>query len=178
MQNALDNASVACSRPSRSYAKSNKITGMGINGARVKELRTGKGWSQTKLEEVSGVSQSNISRIEQGKTLQGLADTGPALARALEVDPSSIYDDAPEPAQVQRVPSSEAAPVSGARDGFDDVAAELLAGTPEASRPAVEATLLKIQRSGSMQSLDIPLTVASLEDLVKVVSRHTRRRVR
>ena len=60
----------------------------------------------------------------------------------------------------------------------DQVAAALLDETPEAARPGVEATLAKIRRSGSMQSLDIPLTVASLGDLVRVVSRHTLHRGR
>ena len=178
MHGALDNARQDRSRPSLAYAGSDKIAPMGINGARVKELRTGKGWSQVKLEEESGVSQSNISRIEQGKTIQGLAGTGPALARALGVDPRDIEDGAPEPSEIQTVPHADAAPTAGARGEFDQVAADLLAETPDAQRSATESAIAKIRRSGSMQSLDIPLTGAALEALVKVVSRHTRHRVR
>ena len=83
-----------------------------------------------------------------------------------------------QPVNIQNVPHADAAPTAGARGEFDQVAAALLDETPEAARPSVEAMLAKIRRSGSMQSLDIPLTVASLGDLVRVVSRHTLHRSR
>ena len=150
---------------------------MSIRADLIRELRTARGWTQARLAEAAGISQGTYSRIERGESMGSLSATMAALERALCVAPGTLTSDV-SLQDIQMVPSPDAAPTSGGRGEFDQVAEELLAGTPEGQRPAVEATLDKIRRSGSMQSLDIPLTVAALEDLVKVVSRHTRRRVR
>lgn len=150
---------------------------MSIRADLIRELRTTRGWTQTQIATAAGISQGTYSRIERGESVSSLAATMAALERALQVAPGTLTSDV-SLQDIQMVPTPEAAPTSGGRGEFDQVAGELIAGTPEAQRPAIEATLDKIRRSGSMQSLDIPLTVAALEDLVRVVSRHTSRRAR
>lgn len=52
-------------------------------GERVARLREARGWSQTELSRQSGVLQSDISRLEAGKTKRASALTVERLARAL-----------------------------------------------------------------------------------------------
>ena len=51
-------------------------------GARIRQLRTAKGVSQTELAERAGLVQCHIVRIEQGRYSVGL-DTLQAIAKAL-----------------------------------------------------------------------------------------------
>lgn len=150
---------------------------MGIRHDLLKEMRRARGWTQAQLADAAGIAQGTYSRIERGESVSSQASTMSALERALSLAPGTLTGEAPPP-DIQTIPAPEAAPVNGSRVEFDQVAADLLAETPEAQRPAVEAAVEKIRRSGSMQSLDIPLTVAALDALVKVVSRHTRYRNR
>lgn len=161
----------------RRYSQTNTLRRMAIRNDLIRELRTARGWNQTKLAEAAGISQGTLSRIERGESVSSLAGTMAALERALVVAPGTLTGETPAQ-DIRTTPAPDAAPVNGARTEFDQVAADLLAETPEAQRPAVEASVEKIRRSGSMQSLDIPLTVASLDALVRVVSRHTRHRAR
>ena len=148
---------------------------MGIQTDRIKELRKAKGWNQTQLAEQAGIAQGTLSRIERGESVSSQAATIGALEKALGVPPGSLMDATIE---VRVEPHADAAPINGAREEYDEVEREVLANTPEGSLPTVRAALDKIRRSGSMQSLDIPLTPASLEEMVRVVSRHSRRRNR
>lgn len=73
MHGLLENASAACIEPLHRYAFANTIAGMddtgdgrGIDGARVRDLRKARGWTQIDLAKASGVSQSALSRIERG----------------------------------------------------------------------------------------------------------------
>lgn len=150
---------------------------MAIRNDLLRDLRKQKGWTQAQLAERAGIVQGTYSRIERGESVSSQAATMHALERALELAPGTLTG-TEQPVNIQNVPHADAAPTTGARGEFDQVAAALLDETPEAARPGVEATLAKIRRSGSMQSLDIPLTVASLGDLVRVVSRHTLHRGR
>jgi transcriptional regulator with XRE-family HTH domain len=150
---------------------------MAIRSDLLRDLRRARGWTQAQLAEAAGIAQGTYSRIERGESVSSQATTMAALERALGVAPGSLTGDG-NPSDTQVHPSPEAAPTTGARAEFDQAAADLLAETPEAQRPAVEAAIGKIQRSGSMQSLDMPVTVASLDALVKVVFRHTRHRPR
>ncbi len=58
-------------------------------GKMVRALRDLKGWSQLDLAEASGISQTNISAIENGRVQVG-KERSIALAEALNVHPSSI----------------------------------------------------------------------------------------
>ncbi len=150
---------------------------MAIRNDLLRELRRARGWTQAQLADAAGIAQGTYSRIERGESVNSLAGTMAALERALSVASGTLTGDAPSP-DLQTIPAPEASPVNGARTEFDQVAADLLAETPEPQRPAVEVAVEKVRRSGAMQSLDIPLTVAGLDALVKVVSRHTRHRTR
>lgn len=167
---SLDESSLA-------YQRAHTIRGMAIRNDLLRDLRKARGWTQAQLAEAAGIAQGTYSRIERGESVSSQATTMAALERALGIAPGSLTGDG-NPPDTQAFPSPEAAPTTGARGEFDQVAADLLAETPEAQRPAVEVAIGKIQRSGSMQSLDIPLTVAALDALVRVVSRHTRHRAR
>lgn len=58
-------------------------------GEMVRTLRDLKGWSQLDLAEVSGISQTNISAIENGRVKIG-KERSITLAEALNVHPGSI----------------------------------------------------------------------------------------
>jgi len=60
-----------------------------LPGEMVKELRELKGWSQLDLAEVSGISQTNISAIENGRVTLG-KERSIALAKSFNVHPASI----------------------------------------------------------------------------------------
>jgi transcriptional regulator with XRE-family HTH domain len=161
------------------YQRVHKLQGMSEAHTRVRDLRKAKGWSQIELAKRAGITQSTVSRVEAGDSKSSTADTMASLERALDLPPGSLTASSGVPLpEMQTVPSPDAAPTNGARSEFDGVAEELLASTPDAVRPGVAETLEKIRRSSSMQKLDMPLTVAALEDLVRVVSRHTVRRGR
>lgn len=53
-----------------------------MSGERLKALRIGKGWTQDKLSEKSGVSQGHISDLEHGRHLMDVP-TAQRLAKAL-----------------------------------------------------------------------------------------------
>ncbi len=58
-------------------------------GEMVRALRELKGWSQLDLADASGISQTNISAIENGRVQVG-KERSIALAEALNVHPGSI----------------------------------------------------------------------------------------
>jgi len=58
-------------------------------GEMVRTLRDFKGWSQTDLAKATGISQTNISAIENGRVQLG-KDRAIVLAEALHVHPASI----------------------------------------------------------------------------------------
>jgi transcriptional regulator with XRE-family HTH domain len=58
-------------------------------GEMVKTLRELKGWSQLELAEHTGISQANISAIENGRVEIG-KQRAIAFAQALNVHPASI----------------------------------------------------------------------------------------
>ena len=58
-------------------------------GEMVRELRYLKGWSQLDLAAETGISQTNISAIENGRVQLG-KDRAIVLAEALSVHPASI----------------------------------------------------------------------------------------
>tara|TARA_Y100000768_G_C23984627_1_gene687985 strand:- start:2743 stop:3003 length:261 start_codon:yes stop_codon:yes gene_type:complete len=58
-------------------------------GEMVRELRELKGWSQLDLARETGISQTNISAIENGRVQLG-KERSIVLAEALSVHPASI----------------------------------------------------------------------------------------
>jgi transcriptional regulator with XRE-family HTH domain len=58
-------------------------------GEMVRELRELKGWSQSDLAKKTGISQTNISAIENGRVEIG-KQRAIILAHALDVHPASI----------------------------------------------------------------------------------------
>jgi len=57
---------------------------LGGNGMELREIRRGRGYTQTKLSELSGVSQGKISEYENGMTTPRI-DAAVKLAAALEI---------------------------------------------------------------------------------------------
>lgn len=61
-------------------------------GERIKNARTGAGMSQAELADKAGLSQSMISRIEQGQRDTPLS-TFRRIAEALGLDPAALLQD-------------------------------------------------------------------------------------
>ena len=62
-------------------------------GARIRELRKAKGWTQTELGDAAGLGQSAISSIEKGKTTKPEAVSILRIAAALKASPFYILWD-------------------------------------------------------------------------------------
>ena len=58
---------------------------------RLKQFREEKGWSQTKLSEVSGVSRVTINSLENGKVQVAKTDTLTKIADALDRTVSEVF---------------------------------------------------------------------------------------
>jgi transcriptional regulator with XRE-family HTH domain len=63
---------------------------------RLKQLRTGKGLTQSDIEERSGLSRTYVSAVENGHTVPAL-ETLEKFARALEVPTYVLFYDGMEP---------------------------------------------------------------------------------
>jgi transcriptional regulator with XRE-family HTH domain len=77
-------------------ASSSKLEGMDVNqciSRRVRELREARGWSLDALAERSGVSRSNISLIERGRS-SPTATVLDRLSAGLGVTLASLFEDA------------------------------------------------------------------------------------
>ena len=59
---------------------------------RVKELRTGRGWTQEEVCKRAGITVATLSRIENGLTKGIDFTTLEKLARALEVHPAALIE--------------------------------------------------------------------------------------
>lgn len=60
-------------------------------GAKVRELREAKGWTQEQLAEKCGLTRVTISLIETGKTKEIMSGTVKAIASALEVPVDVLF---------------------------------------------------------------------------------------
>lgn len=60
-------------------------------GARLRAIRLMRGLSQEDLAELAGIHRTYVSSVERGERNIGL-DNVIALATALEVDPSELFD--------------------------------------------------------------------------------------
>jgi DNA-binding Xre family transcriptional regulator len=61
-----------------------EAAGLRLLGAQVKRARYARGWTQRRLEEVSGVDQTTISRLENGRLINLRLVRLAALAGALD----------------------------------------------------------------------------------------------
>lgn len=59
---------------------------------RLKQLREGRGWTQSELSARTGVTVAAISRIENNLTKSVEFDTLDKLAEALEVHPAALIE--------------------------------------------------------------------------------------
>lgn len=178
MHGLLSNASSAHAVTTLAYAFVHDRRVMdderGIDGGRVRDLRKDRGWTQKDLERESGVAQSTLSRIERGGSHGSYAATLRALARAFGCTEAYLTGDAEAPgAELRVVRDGGDAPTIGARPEAAEIARELAD-----EQPALAPYIEKVMASGSMNSLDIPLTRAALETLARVVQSHGRRRGR
>jgi transcriptional regulator with XRE-family HTH domain len=65
-------------------------TGIDLFAKRFKEVRKGAGYTQTQLAFESGISLSQIARIETGK-INTTVSTIFAVARAMEISPEEFF---------------------------------------------------------------------------------------
>lgn len=66
-----------------------------IFGEKVKFLRKHRHWTQEKLSDLAGLSQSEVSRIEKGRFRDLNEDTIKRLARAFEIAPEALAQNTP-----------------------------------------------------------------------------------
>ena len=132
------------------------------------------GLSARSLSLKAGLSERHVGKIlERGSGGGAEGNTLVKIASALGVSVAWLMTGAEDPQEIQVVPDGEAAPTQGARPGADDVVAEVLE-----TSDVPEVYVRMVLNSGSMQSLNIPLTPAALEAMAKVVQRHAERRRR
>ena len=72
------------------YHPSGKFPFMAKQRLTLREARRKRGMTQQALEQASGITQQNISKIERGDVIDPLFSTGLALADALQVDPHAL----------------------------------------------------------------------------------------
>lgn len=173
MHASISNASAHRTIRATPYPRAHTIAAMsdGIRGDVVRRLRRERGWTQADLARETGIAQSTLSRIEAGKTTGPYSTTLHVLARVYGCSESELVgDDAA--AELHTVPD-DASPALAGKPETDGIIAEVIAGgrvRPEYVR--------RVVATGTMQSLNIPLTPAALEALAMVVQRHAERKNR
>jgi len=88
-------------------------------GARVRQLRAIRGWTQEELADASGLAQTTVSAIESGRVSRTSADNIERLARAFGVTRRSLYEAAelieaegePEPGPLDTSPGLDTAAI-------------------------------------------------------------------
>jgi transcriptional regulator with XRE-family HTH domain len=143
----------------------------GIRGDVVRRLRRDRGWTQKDLARETGIAQSTLSRIEAGKTVGPYSTTVHVLARVYGCSESELVGD--DGVSIETVPADDAAPTLAGKPEAESIAAEVIAE----GRVAAEY-VHRVLSSGSMQTLNMPLTPAALEALAMVVQRHAERKSR
>lgn len=81
----------------RPYSDRNRLAGVGINGKRFQDLRKGRGHSQERMAELTGMSQSKISRIEKGEADNLDRVEQVTLAKILGTSIEYLYDEIDDP---------------------------------------------------------------------------------
>lgn len=174
MHRPIENATFDCTTPTRAYALAHTIARMGIRHDRVKQLRTAARLSQQEVARRAGIAQSTYSRIEKGDSVQSYSGTLRALAHALDTtesylsgetdDPAGGGDTAPTELRVEH--DGDSKPLLASRPEWAALAEEVLAANPDIPRDV----LADIGASGSMQKLNIPLSLAAVEALALAIA--------
>lgn len=173
MHASISNASAHRTIRATPYPRAHTLAAMsdGIRGDVVRRMRLDRGWTQADLARETGIAQSTLSRIESGKSIGSYATTVRALARVYGCGEGELVgDDAA--GELHTVPD-DASPALAGKPETDGIIAEVIAGgrvRPEYVR--------RVVATGTMQSLNIPLTPAALEALAMVVQRHAERKNR
>jgi transcriptional regulator with XRE-family HTH domain len=173
MHGSIDNASAHHTIRATLYAGADTLGAMsdGIRGDVVKRLRLERRWTQADLARETGIAQSTLSRIEAGKTVGPYSTTLHVLARVYGCSESELVGD--DGVSIETVPADDAAPTLAGKPEAESIAAEVIAD----GRVAAEY-VHRVLASGSMQTLNMPLTPAALEALAMVVQRHAERKNR
>ncbi len=69
------------------------LTVVATTGEKLKRLRRGRGMTQEELAEASGVAQSTIAQIENGRRKEPRPGTLKKLAEPLGVDTAELLED-------------------------------------------------------------------------------------
>lgn len=172
MHASISNASMHRNIRATLYPRAHTLAPMsdGIRGDVVRRLRLDRGWTQADLARETGIAQSTLSRIESGKSIGSYATTVRALARVYGCGEGELVG--ADAGELHTVPD-DASPALAGKPETDGIIAEVIAGgrvRPEYVR--------RVVATGTMQSLNIPLTPAALEALAMVVQRHAERKNR
>ena len=132
---------------------------------RIRQLRKAAGLSQAELASAAGITQSTVSRIENG-TIALDAESGAKIAHALGVEPVELHDH-------DAVPETEShdasvIPSMSQRPGWADVFARAKGDAPDVDAEDWET----LEHAPALFAMDVPLTPALLIDLARVVRRH------
>lgn len=95
-------------------------------GAKVRELRTGRRWSQESLAAKAGLSYKFVGEVERGIANPTVSTLG-SLASALDVAVSELFGMDKPPVAERRYPlsSSDVAAVREAKDSLDGILRKL-----------------------------------------------------
>jgi transcriptional regulator with XRE-family HTH domain len=150
--------------------------------ARITEILRRNGWSAAELNRRSGLaSPTHVATIIRRGGAGAATDTLRKIAEGAGVSVSwlttgegspELREDPPA-TELRVVLDGEARPSIGTQPNAEALAREIIEENPSLG-PYVELVL----KSGSMRSLDIPLTRSALETLARVVQSHGQRRGR
>ena len=160
--------------------------GVSSVGDRIEQILKAKDISARELARRSGLGETQVSvlvaRFRKNphthvtvETLRAIAQgAGVSLAWLTSGDGSpETREDPPPPTELRMVPDGDARPSIGAQPDARALADEIALENPPLA-PYLDIVL----DSGSMRSLNIPLTRAALETLARVVQSHGQRRGR
>lgn len=143
---------------------------------RIQERLTALSLSARAASLQSGLSERHVGKLLERGAGGAVTDTLRKLAPTLGVTVEWLASgDGPAqpPTELRMVPDGDARPSIGTQPNAEALAREIIEENPTLA-PYVELVL----KSGSMRSLDIPLTRSALETMARVVQSHGQRRGR
>lgn len=140
-------------------------------GARIKEARTTRGWSQTRLAEVLELNPSSVSRLEAGRQRLSL-DQAARIASSLGVSLDALLEPATPEAEFRAAVTAADAAAGGAEEALATLFQAALqvhktaAGAPTAARvellddedpdEAVQGLRFRVERRGPSATVVAP----------------------